>query len=355
MKKIPFSEDELKEVGRYYIAGRKDGGKVKLNTPISPLENMMAFLNNETPCWMPNGDLITITPEIIPDNVARAFVQEADPTDRKGGPDMFGVEWIFDPKAGGSMVRPGEPMLDDVNDWREVIKFPDVDSWDWEGSAKKNEQYLAGDDPVWTVQFSGLFERLISFMDFEYAAVALIDDDQKQAVKDLFEAITDTYIKIVDKSIQYFHINGYLLHDDWGSQMAPFFSKETWLEMIAPYVKKMVDHCHANNIIFELHSCGRTESMIDVISSIGIDMWRPQPMNNIKKMYDEYGDKIKLGVRAPAFPPDASDEVQIQAAKDMVATYNTPGKYVFTSNFMESDVFRRALYEESRKAYFTHE
>ena len=78
-------------------------------------------------------------------------------------------------------------------------------------------------------------------------------------------------------------------------------------------------------------------------------------MNNLKKMYDEYGDKIKLGVRAPAFPPDASDEVQIQAAKDMVATYNTPGKYVFTSNFMESDVFRRALYEESRKAYFTHE
>lgn len=351
MKKIPFSEEELKEVGRYYVAGRTDGGKVKLNTPISPLENMMAFLNNETPCWMPDGDIITVTPEIIPDNVARAFVQEENPADKKGGPDMFGVEWIYDPRAGGSMVRPGTPLLSDVNDWKEVIRFPDVDSWDWEGSAKRNESYVAGNDPIWTVQFSGLFERLISFMDFEYAAMALIDEDQEDAVKALFQALTDTYIKILDHCIDAYHINGYLFHDDWGSQRSPFFSKNTWLEMIAPYVKQLVDHCHARNVIFELHSCGCTETMIDVISSIGIDMWRPQPMNNIKKMYDEYGDKIKLGIRAPLFPAGTPAEVEIQAAKDMLASFNTPGKFVFTNNFMESDVFRRALYEESRKMY----
>ncbi len=351
MKKIPFSEEELKEVGRYYVAGRTDGGKVKLNTPVSPLENMMAFLNNETPCWMPDGDIITVNPEIIPDNVARAFVQEENPTDKKGGPDMFGVEWIYDPRAGGSMVRPGTPLLSDVNDWKEVIRFPDVDSWDWEGSARRNEGYVAGNDPIWTVQFSGLFERLISFMDFEYAAMALIDEDQEDAVKALFQALTDTYIKILDHCIDAYHINGYLFHDDWGSQRSPFFSKNTWLEMIAPYVKQLVDHCHARNVIFELHSCGCTETMIDVISSIGIDMWRPQPMNNIKKMYDEYGDKIKLGIRAPLFPAGTPAEVEIQAAKDMLALFNTPGKFVFTNNFMESDVFRRALYEESRKMY----
>ena len=94
--------------------------------------------------------------------------------------------------------------------------------------------------------------------------------------------------------------------------------------------------------------------MIDVISSIGIDMWRPQPMNDLKKMYEEYGDRIKLGVRAPMFPPGTPDDVQIQAAKDLVAQFNVPGKYVFTSNFMESDTFRKALYEESRKAYLEH-
>ena len=66
MKKYPFSKDELTIIDRYYVAGRTDGGKAKFKTPVSSLENMKAFLNNETPCWMPNGDLITITPQGIP-------------------------------------------------------------------------------------------------------------------------------------------------------------------------------------------------------------------------------------------------------------------------------------------------
>ena len=354
MKKYPFSPDELKVRGYYYVAGRKGPGRPIFTTPITPRENMMAFLNNETPCWMPDNDVVTINPEIIPDNVARGFVQEADPTDRKGGPDMFGVPWVYDPSIGGSMVVPGNPVLKDANDWREVIPFPDVDSWDWETSAKKNEKYVAGDSPVWITQFSGLFERLISFMDFENAALALIDDEQKDAVKELFDALADTYINILDHSIEAYHLNGYMLHDDWGSQRAPFFSKATWQEMIAPYVKKIVDHCHERRIIFELHSCGHTESMIDVISSIGIDMWRPQTMNDIKKMYDGYGDRIKLGISSPDFKPDTPAEVQAQAARDMLAQFNTPGKYIFTSNRSETDIFRAALYEASRKAYLTH-
>ena len=354
MEKIPFSPDELKPIGKYFVAGRADGGRDKLNTPISPLENYMAFLNDETPCWMPNGDMITINPSIIPDNISRAFVQEANATDEKGGPDMFGTMWIYEDLAGGSMVVPGNPRFTDCNDWRDAITLPDVDSWDWEGSKKRNEEFLAGGDPVWTTQFSGLFERLISFMDFENAAFALVDEDQEDALHDLFDAITDVYIKIVDHCIDAYHINGYLFHDDWGSQRAPFFSKETWFAHIAPYVKKMVDYCHSRGLIFELHSCGNTQSMTDAITSIGIDMWRPQPMNDIKKMYSEYGDRIKFGIRTPIFPPGTPEDVQIKAAWDIVADFNIPGKYVFTNNVFESNAFRAALYEASRKAYLEH-
>lgn len=354
MPKIPFSEEELVPRGKYYVAGHAEGGKNKFSTPISPKENMKLLLEGKTPLWMPNGDLITITPEIVPDNVARAFVQEENPTERKGGPDMFGREWVYEEIAGGSMVVPGNPILEDANDWKDVIKFPDVDSWDWEGSKKRNEAYCSGDDPVWFVQFSGLFERLISFMDFEPAAMALIDEDQEDAVKELFEALTDTYIKIIDHAIEAYHIDGYLFHDDWGSQRSPFFSANTWREMIAPYVKKMVDYCHSKGIIFELHSCGCTEMIADAITSIGIDMWRPQPMNNVKKMFELYGDRIKFGIRGPLFRPGDPADIQIKAAQDMVAEYNVPGKYVFTSSAFETNVFRAALYEASRKAYLEH-
>ena len=144
---------------------------------------------------------------------------------------------------------------------------------------------------------------------------------------------------------------GYLFHDDWGGQAAPFFSKDTYNEMIAPYIRKMVNHCHEKGVIFELHSCGHTDSIADAIAATGIDMWRPQPMNDIDMMYREYGDKFKLGVRGPMFAPDVTEEEQIKAAQDIVARFNEPGKYVFTSNRAEPPMFRKALYEASRKAY----
>ena len=347
-------EEELKTIGEFQIApGCWSPGPI-INSPITARENFLRFGRREKPMFMPfDTDEVTTSPAVFPDAVARGFCVDnvGLPPEGPGGKDMFGVEWVFIEQAGGSMVKPGNPTLEDVCDWESVIHFPNPDDWDWKGSAKANRA-LYGDayaTDVWIM--NGLFERLISFMDFEYAAMALIDEDQEDAVKALFQALTDTYIKILDHCIDAYHINGYLFHDDWGSQRSPFFSKNTWLEMIAPYVKQLVDHCHARNVIFELHSCGCTETMIDVISSIGIDMWRPQPMNNIKKMYDEYGDKIKLGIRAPLFPAGTPAEVEIQAAKDMLASFNTPGKFVFTNNFMESDVFRRALYEESRKMY----
>lgn len=355
MSNYPFSMDELTVVREYPTAG-PDRMTAQFNTPITARENLRRFCRGEKPCWMPDGETVNFTPDIVPDNIARAFVQEAKPMTEKGGPDMFGTIWVYEPEAGGSMVIPGHPRLEDANDWREVIPMPDVDSWDWEGCVARNQEYLCTDAPIFTTQFSGLFERLISFMDFEGAALALIDEDQQDAVKELFEALTEVYIRILDKFIDYFHIDGYTFHDDWGAQRAPFFSRDTWQEMIAPYVKKLVDHCHARGVIFELHSCGCTESMIDLISSIGIDMWRPQPMNDIDKMYREYGDKIHLGFRVPLVPSPGSpgamptEEELVEAARATMERFNLPGRYAFTGPYNPL-AFRKTLYELSRKAY----
>lgn len=358
MQNYPFSEDELTIVKEYKANGAAGRSLPQFNTPITARENMRAFARGEKPCWMPDGEMVNIYPDIVPDNIARYFVQETNPNVIKGGSDMFGTMWVYEETARGSMVVPGNPRLLDANDWREVIQMPDVDSWDWEGCAARNKDYLDTDAPIFTVQLTGLFERLISFMDFEGAALALIDEDQQDAVKELFEALTDVYIKILDNYIKYFHIDGYTFHDDWGAQRSPFFSRDTWQEMIAPYVKKMVDHCHKNNVIFELHSCGHIDSMIDLIASLGIDMWRPQPMNDLDAMYRDYGDKIRLGYRSevgvsPMMAqqgPALSDEELAQAAKDLVARFNIPGHYVYTGPYNPLP-YRKALYEASRKAY----
>ena len=54
-------------------------------------------------------------------------------------------------------------------------------------------------------------------MGFVNAATALIDDDQKDALHELFEATTDLGIRLVDKFVEHYdYIDGFTIHDDWG-------------------------------------------------------------------------------------------------------------------------------------------
>ncbi len=350
MEQIPFSPDELTVTGTYPTNGVENPKTLRLSTPITPRENMRRFIAGEKPLWIPGYETIRIHPEIVPDNVARGSVLEAVPMPELGGPDLFGIPWLYQAEnLGGSAVLPGSAIMSDANDWPKAVRFPDVSSWDWEGAAKRNAEYLRSDVPVWTVQFSGLWERLISLMDFENAAIALIDETQKEAVKSLFSSLTDTYIDILQHCIDYFHITGYMFHDDWGFMQGPLFSRETWVEMIAPYIRRLTDYCHAHGVIYEQHSCGKLDSMIDLICSVGIDMWFPQTINDLDKMYRDYGDKIHLGIR-PELPFDASEEEQIRKAEEIVSRFHEPGKYIYTTGY-GCPIYHKTLYELSRKLY----
>lgn len=61
-----------------------------------------------------------------------------------GGPDGFGVIWEASQSAGGQAVpAPGHVVLEDITAWEDVVKFPDLDAYDWDGQAKLQ---LAGAD-----------------------------------------------------------------------------------------------------------------------------------------------------------------------------------------------------------------
>jgi hypothetical protein len=84
-------------------------------------------------------------------------------------------------------------------------------------------------------------------MDFAPAAMALIDEEQRGAVKELFQAMTDFACKVVDKICEYWPmLAGFNIHDDWGAQKAPFFSEETAYELFVPFMRQLTDHIHSN-------------------------------------------------------------------------------------------------------------
>jgi hypothetical protein len=357
MNRIPYDPSEVNTTDTYppFIPGFP--GSKKFKTPVSPRENYEALYRHELPLWLPSGsDSSYLTPRFIADNVARAFALESDPMlAREPVPvkDIFGVEWIFVPAAGGSMVKPGDPILKDANDWPKAIHFPDVDSWDWEGSARANANY-AGDRALTFGILNGIYERLISFMDFENAAVALIDEDQKDAIHSLFDKLATMYDRIITHAKKYFNPLIINFHDDWGSQRSPFFSLATVREMILPYLKRVGDSIHRNGMYFDMHSCGKNELLVPAYIEAGCDSWSGQPMNDKAMLYEKYGDKIILGIETDVeLTMESSTEDYIQAAKRFVQKYgsNFAKKPVLCSAFAMNPAFSDTVYEESRKRW----
>ena len=131
---MKFSENDMKVIGEYSPELIVAKTIPQYNTPIPAKENYYRMFEKDKNCeWIPaHCDCITFNPNIIPDCKARGMVSEVDklPAGQEGGLDMFGLEWVWEPEVGGSMVKQGLYLFDDANDWKEKVVFPDLDSYE---------------------------------------------------------------------------------------------------------------------------------------------------------------------------------------------------------------------------------
>ena len=357
MSSIPFSKDELEVVREVPVYRRPNLPKIPIyNFPVSPRDAFHAFYKKE-PVWQLTGiETVRFCPAVYPDNVARGYIIEENPLPMEewGGKDIFGIEWVYDENNRGSAVVPGAPLFTDANSWEDKLVWPDVNAWDWAGSAEANKDYLSSDNAVVPVIMNGYFERLVTFMDFGNAAIALIDDGQKDAVHRLFAKLSELYIEIVDKFIDYFNVDGFIVHDDWGSQASPLFSVDTAAEMIVPAMKILTDHIKKRGRVAELHSCGSLDVQVPNMIAAGWDTWSPQIINDTYELYDKYGDRIIIGVIPEKIQEDANEESQRKAAADFVEKFCHPSKLANVSIYGAENitpVFREELYRLSRKTF----
>jgi hypothetical protein len=344
--------------------------------PLNKHDHGVAMFSRK-PWWqgMQAMDAQIFTPRVIPDNVARGFVFEGarfDANTEGGGPDMFGVEWEYIKTVGGSMVRPGKPFLEDISEWREKIVWPDIEKWDWEGSAKLNNDTFLKKENFNQMWFqTGFYERLIAFMEFEGAIMALFDEDSQEEVAAFFDKLTDFYITIFDKVIKTFpNVDAFFIHDDWGSQKETFFSPELAEKMIVPYMKRVTDFLHSKGKFCELHSCGNNYKQVENYIKAGWDAWAPQLMNDCYKIYDDFGDRILIATfpqnipeEIMALPTDQErgaafaklpEEEQRRIAReycDRVCRPDKPSFYNFYAAHWLTPAFREEMYKQSRINY----
>ena len=375
IKKLPVPKFDPKELDRKpgFIFGRP------IETYSYPLNQHDAGVQamSGNPWWQMKQamDTTIFTPHIIPDNIARGFVFEAETPkyiNQKGGPDMFGIDWEWVEQVGGSMVRPGKPFLEDIEEWYDKVVWPDIDSWDWEGCAKANNgTYLKPENFNQTWFHTGYYERLIALMEFENAIMAIFDEDSQEHVHTFFRKLTDLYLDIFKHIHEYFpDINAVFFHDDWGSQKETFFSPAVVEEMIVPYMREITDYLHSVGIFCELHSCGNNYKQVPNMIKAGWDMWSPQLMNDCYKIYDDFGDKIIIATYPMNIPEEIQglrseqekgeafaklpEEEQRRIAREYVHRVNKIGKpssYAFYAAHWQTPAFKEEVYVESRKIF----
>ena len=383
-----YDESEWQVVGFYPVAQAmlapgaviKEDGKLpplppptpKFARPISPLENFQMFFRNETPYWIPevgwfNCDLVQFRPRQHPDNLAnRQCFDGGEPIDWRKVPlvveGWLGLPLEFEPHSSGAIVRPGTPMLTELYGWKDKVRFPDLDKEiDWAEVGRMNSEYCYTDKPTQLGIQLGLWERMMNLMDVTNAAVALMDPDQEQEVKSFLDALADLYIDYIGRLIKVCRIDAIHFHDDWGTQRGPFFSLETAMEFFVPPMKKIVDFCHSNNIIFEHHCCGSAGKLVPAMIETGSDFWNPQSyINDIDALIDEYQGRYTFAAHSPLLRHGTSEETVREMAKAFVDKYKDKHVVFIQDSALRTNreydgslypIFKKYIYEFSRRAY----
>ncbi len=153
--------------------------------------------------------------------------EERPPYDR-GGTDWFGCAWEYMDAAGAPAPDCATHVLDDICDWRDVVRFPDLDAWDWERAVQLDHvgELDREQNAVDVVVLIGLWERLHVLMGFEGALCALVEEPEE--VGAFFDALVDHKIRLIEKLAEHYRPDVITFHDDWGTQTGPFFSPDTW-------------------------------------------------------------------------------------------------------------------------------
>ena len=247
-------------------------------------ENILRAYRHERPEWVPNG----FTEIDICDSFGERYFGEGT------GKDWFGVSWTYIPEMFSQTETPGQEVLEDLEDWQEKVKFPDLDAYDWQALAAEATKNWDRENKVsLCMLLNGPFERMMSLMGFENAACAFYETPDE--VHTFMEAVTEhkcRYLKILK---EYYHYDIIAFHDDWGDNKNMFFSLEMWREFIKPCIQKVIDCTHQLGMIFEMHSCGYIKPVIPDLVEMGIDSIQPlQYCNQVDEIKAEFGDKILL-------------------------------------------------------------
>lgn len=259
-------------------------------------EAVLARLRGEKADWIP--ELWTCHKQIVFPG-ERYFGPDGKLDPYGTGPDAWGVMWTNmgpNPAVDGNTVAKGYKMFDNMDEWKDHVKFPPLDFMPIEQILQGMCHMMHVDrekDAVSCLMMSGTFERMNQLIGFENALCAFYEYPEE--VKEFFEAMCEYKLKCIDLTYKYLKPDIIHMHDDWGTNDNMFFSPEIWREFIKPIEKRLADRIHEYGMIYMHHSCGFIKQIIPDLVEIGVDAINPVMVkNDVDYIMENYGDKITI-------------------------------------------------------------
>ena len=260
-----------------------------------------------------------------------------------GGPDGFGVVWTTSASAmGGALPVQGKYVLDDICDWKEVVKFPDVTKFDWEGLAA---QQLAMYNPHTQIQefsmWNGPFLRMTHLMGFENGLCAMYEEPD--ASFELLNAIADYRIQIAEHAVRYFKPDSICEFDDFATERGPFVSPEIYQKLIKPVHKRLNDAISSMGVIPNMHVCGKCDVIVPDFVDEGIAAWEVcQPENDLVGLGGKLGGKLAFiggyDMKGRFAYAEYTEEELRASVRDTIDKYAPAGNYAFFGMLMTTDI-----------------
>ena len=206
------------------------------------------------------------------------------------GYDVFGVHWTGTDSA-SHYTHGQKPVYDDIEDWREQVRFPDIEKFEWDQLRADAEQVDREKHLVSVVLYTGPFERATELTSMEDCLVNLMIDPE--SFGELIGAIADYKIAVIEKIWENARPDVYLIHDDWGTMKSTFMHPDLWRQVIRPHTQRIYDAIHAHGAIVAQHSCGAIGPLVGDMVEMGADCWDGQPeCNDYPALKARYGDRL---------------------------------------------------------------
>ena len=306
--------------------------------PMTPRERYMRALRGEVPDVVPdyNTDTCFIDPMIMNSAMGQMFgaIEENGGELPEGwkAVDCFGITWLPDDMA--PMVDVAHPAVPDFEQWREQLRIPDYQNFDWEAAIPIDSMFLE-DDKASQIFMLGPLMTFVNVLGYEEAFCALVEDpDESRA---MLGTITDFLEAVLVNTCKNMRVDCFVLHNDMANPRRMMIDPEIYRDIVKPFDAQLYSAVArvSPDTVLEYHCCGRCEDVIDDIVGLGCTAWQPaQPMNDLAGIAARFGNRLVFDGawdNVKYFTtPDVNEELIRQSIRDLIDEQTAGGRpFVF--------------------------